>query len=153
MAKKRTGMTRREFLLDTTIAASAVAWAGSLPGGAWAGEPKLGAQFIGKLEGPEIIRDPAKFPKNFAEAPMLGELVKAGKLPRVEQRLPDPDELMVVKPLKEIGKYGGRWRRGFTGPADSENGNRIVSTDKLLMWDYTGNKVVPCLVKDWRLSD
>ena len=84
---------------------------------------------------------------------MLAELVKAGKLPPVEQRLPEPADLMVVKPLKEIGKYGGRWRRGFTGPADNENGNRIVSTDKILMWDYTGNKVAPSLAKDWRQSD
>jgi len=84
---------------------------------------------------------------------MLAELVKAGKLPPVEQRLPEPADLMVVKPLKEIGKYGGRWRRGFTGPADNENGNRIVSTDKILMFDYTGNKVMPSLVKDWRQSD
>jgi peptide/nickel transport system substrate-binding protein len=118
-----------------------------------ASEAKLGAQFIGKLEGPEIIRDATKFPKTFKEAPMLAELVKAGKLPPVEQRLPEPADLMVVKPLKEIGKYGGRWRRGFTGPADNENGNRIVSTDKILMWDYTGNKAAPSLVKDWRLSD
>ena len=120
---------------------------GRRPRRSWA--PSL----IGKLEGPEIIRDPAKFPKTFKEAPMLAELVKAGKLPPVEQRLPEPTDLMVVKPLKEIGKYGGRWRRGFTGPADNENGNRIVSTDKILMWDYTGNKAAPSLVKDWRQSD
>jgi peptide/nickel transport system substrate-binding protein len=118
-----------------------------------AGEPKLGAHLIGKLEGPVIIRDVVKFPKTFKEAPMLAELVKAGKLPPVEQRLPQPTDLMVVKPVKEIGKYGGRWRRGFTGPADNENGNRICSTDKILMWDYTGNRVAPCLAKDWRLSD
>ena len=31
MAKKRTGMTRREFLLDTTIAASAVTLADGMP--------------------------------------------------------------------------------------------------------------------------
>ena len=35
---------------------------------------------------------------------------------------------MVVKPLKEIGKYGGNWRRAFTGPGDYENGNRINSS-------------------------
>ena len=45
---------------------------------------------------------------------------------------------MVVKPVHTIGKYGGTWRRGFTGPGDGENGNRIVSTDKILFWDYTG---------------
>jgi peptide/nickel transport system substrate-binding protein len=138
------------------LAAGAVSLGGLAPTLVQAGqasEAKLGARLIGKLEGPEIIRDAAKFPKTFKEAPMLAELVKVGKLPPVEKRLPDPTDLMVIKPLKEIGKYGGRWRRGFTGPADNENGNRIVSTDKLLMWDYTGNKATPSLVKDWRQSD
>ena len=46
---------------------------------------------------------------------MLAELVKAGKLPPVEQRV--PEEPLVIKPLHEIGKYGGTWRRAFTGPA------------------------------------
>ena len=160
MAKRK--LTRREFLELATVTAAGVALPNSVVGAAQApaappqppkAPAKLGAQLIGKLEGPEIIRDPAKFPKTFKEAPMLAELVKAGKLPPVEQRLPEPTDLMVVKPLKEIGKYGGRWRRGFTGPADTENGNRIVSTDKLLMFDYTGNKVTPSLVKDWRQSD
>ncbi|MHB9091905.1 MAG: twin-arginine translocation signal domain-containing protein, partial [Chloroflexota bacterium] len=39
---------------------------------------KLGRQLIGKLEGPEIVSDPAKWPKTFKEAPKLAELVKAG---------------------------------------------------------------------------
>ena len=153
---ERTAIGRRTFLELAVAAAGAAGLESVMPGfaGAAAKAPeKLGAQFIGKLEGPEIIRDVAKFPKKFGEAPMLAELVKAGKLPPVDKRLPDPNDLMVVKPLKEIGKYGGRWRRGFTGPADNENGNRIVSTDKILMWDYTGNKVAPSLAKDWRLSD
>jgi len=155
MPKHSGGLTRREFLLDTALASGALALTGLAPTTSLAGqaEPKLGAQFIGKLEGPEIIRDVTKFPKAFKEAPMLAELVKAGKLPPVEQRLPEPADCMVVKPLKEIGKYGGRWRRGFTGPADTENGNRICSTDKILMFDYTGNKPAPSLAKDWRLSD
>lgn len=114
---------------------------------------KLGETLIGKLEGPEIIRDVAKFPKSFKGAPMLADLVNAGKLPEVAKRLPEPAELMVVKPLKEIGKYGGNWRRAFTGPADHENGNRINSTDKILFWDYTGSKIMPSLAKDWKVSD
>ena len=32
-------------------------------------EPKLGAQLIGKLEGPTLVTDPAQFPKAFKEAP------------------------------------------------------------------------------------
>jgi peptide/nickel transport system substrate-binding protein len=78
-------------------------------------------------------------------------MVKAGKLPPVEKRL--PDEPMVVKPLQSVSRYGGTWRRGFTGPGDGENGNRIVSTDKILFWDYTGTKVMPCVAKEWKQSD
>ena len=115
--------------------------------------PKLGASLIGKLEGPSIISDPAQYPKTFKEAPMLADLVKAGKLPELAKRLPDPAELMVVKPLKEVGKYGGTWRRAFTGPGDYENGGRLVSTDKPLFFDYTGTKIVPSLAKSWNVSD
>ena len=112
---------------------------------------KLGEQLVGKLEGPEIIVDPARIPKKFNEAPMLADLVKAGKLAPIEQRV--PAEPMVIKPLHAIGKYGGTWRRGFTGPADGENMNRIMATDRLLFVDYSGVKTVPSLAKEWKLGD
>ena len=114
---------------------------------------KIGSSLIGKLEGPEILRDVKAYPKTFKEAPMLAEKVKAGKLPAVAKRLPEPSQLFVVKPLKETGKYGGNWRRAFTGPADHENANRINSADKILTFDYTGAKIIPCLARDWKVSD
>ena len=46
----------------------------------------------------------------YHEAPMLQELVAAGELPPVEQRL--PEEVLVVEPFSEIGKYGGTLRLG-----------------------------------------
>jgi len=115
-----------------------------------ASKPDLG-QLVGKLEGATIVTDPAQMPKAFHEAPMLAALVKAGQLPPVEQRL--PQEPMVLKPLHEIGKYGGTMRRAFTGPADGENVNRVMATDKLLFVDYTGIKIVPSVAKDWKLED
>jgi peptide/nickel transport system substrate-binding protein len=154
MSKRRSGVTRREFLRGAVLATGTVAVAGIRPTLALAGqapEAKMGAQLIGKLEGPELVLDPAKWPKKFAEAPMLAELAKSGKLPPVDKRI--PEEPMVIKPLHSIGKYGGTWRRAFTGPGDAENGNRIVSTDKILFWDYTGTKIMPCLAKDWKISD
>jgi len=154
MSRKRTGITRREFLRSTAMATGAAALTGLPPATALAGQadaPRLGAQLIGTLEGPTLILDPTKWPKRFAESPVLAELVKAGKLPPVENRI--PEEPLVVKPVHTIGKYGGTWRRGFTGPGDYENGNRIVSTDKILFWDYTGTKIMPCVAKDWKLSD
>ncbi len=64
-----------------------------------------------------------------------------------------PLEPLVLKPVHEIGRYGGTWRRAFTGPGDGENGNRIVSADKLLFWDYTGNNVAPSVAQAWLLSE
>ena len=122
-------------------------------GAAPAGAPKIGSSLIGKLQGPEIIRDANAFPKTFKEAPALAALVKDGKLPAVDKRLPEPSQLFVIKPLDQIGKYGGNWRRAFTGPADHENGNRIVSADKILTFDYTGTRIMPSLARDWKVSD
>ena len=44
---------------------------------------------------------------------MLAELVKAGKLPAVDKRL--PENPLVVKPTEKIGKYGGTWRTALKG--------------------------------------
>jgi len=99
-------------------------------------DEKIGKAFIGKLEGPEIIVDATQFPKQLKEAPMLADMVQANKLPRVDQRVPqDP---LVIKPVHEIGRYGGTWRRGFTGPADKWNGYRSTSgPDHLLLYFLT----------------
>ncbi len=59
----------------------------------------------------------------YKEAPELAELVKAGKLPPVEKRLP---ENPLVVPADEIGQYGGVWRRGFLGPSDFNGVNRVI---------------------------
>jgi len=85
---------------------------------------------------------------------MLAEMVAAGALPAVEERLPVREDLLVIQPLAEIGKYGGTWRRGFTGPGDQWNGYRAASgPDHLLFWDYTGDQVVPNIAKAWELQD
>lgn len=106
---------------------------------------------VGKLETAEIVTDPAKYPKMFQEAPQLAEQVKAGKLPPVAQRL--PDEPLVLQPLRKVGKYGGIWRRGFLGPGDSENGNRLRSGDKLIFFDATGTQMRPNVAKGWEVSE
>ncbi|MCY3990355.1 MAG: ABC transporter substrate-binding protein [Caldilineaceae bacterium] len=103
------------------------------------------------IEGPDIILDEAMWPTEFSEAPSLAEMVAAGDLPPVEDRL--PEDPMVIKPLGEIGKYGGTWRRGFTGPADGENMMRINNSSRLLAWDYSGSYVVPSLLAGWDIQD
>jgi peptide/nickel transport system substrate-binding protein len=140
--------TRRTFLGYTSALAAA------MPATAMAQAVQATGQItqsglVGKLEGP-VTNEPT-VPKKFSEAPQLAELVKAGKLPPVEQRV--PSEPMVIKPVDEVGKYGGTWRRAFIGPSDGENGNRIMASDKLLFWDFTGSKIVPGVAKAWEISD
>ena len=49
-------------------------------------------------------------PTKFYESPMAYQLVKAGKLPPLEERLPEAQDVLVVQPAYEIGEYGGTWR-------------------------------------------
>ena len=146
---RRTPRTRR-LRSRLTIALVVGALGTVIAAGAFAQAGKSG--LIGKLEGPEVVTDPAKQPKTFKEAPQLAELVKAGKLPPVAERIgQDP---LVIKPLQSIGKYGGTWRAGFTGPADFWNGFRCCSgPDHLMFWDYTGDKVLPNLAKGLEMQD
>lgn len=114
-------------------------------------EAQLGSNLVGKLEGPEVVTDAAQMPKSFKEAPAMTALVQQGKLPAVQERV--SQEPMVLKPVHEIGKHGGTWRRGFSGPADFWNGFRCCGHDKILFWDYTGNKIVPNVARHWEISD
>ena len=117
-------------------------------------EAALGSTLIGTLEGPEIIIDAAQYPTKFAEAPMLAEQVAAGSLPPVEERLPAAEDVLVIKPLNEIGKYGGTWHRGFTGPGDGQNGHRVAGGDRFLFWDADEfPKMTPNLAKSWSVSE
>src|SRR5690606_37056256 len=95
-------------------------------------EERLGSSLTGENEGPVIVTNVDEFPAEFNEVAMLAELVEAGDLPPLEERLPAREELLVIQPVHEIGKYGGTWRRGFTGPGDGQNGHRVAGSDRLL---------------------
>jgi len=117
-------------------------------------EEALGSSLIGEIEGPQIVVDEAAFPTSFAEAPMLAEQVAAGALPAVEERLPVASDLLVIEPVHEIGKYGGTWRRGFTGPGDGQNGHRVAGGDRLLHWKSDGfPEMTPNVAKGWEVSE
>ena len=114
----------------------------------------LGTGLVGELEGPSLVTDVSMFPTEFSEAPQLAELVAAGSLPPVEDRLPVREDLLVIDPLHEIGQYGGILRRGFTGPADKWNGYRCCTgPDHMLFWDYTGNVAGPNVLKSWEIGN
>src|SRR5262245_62957568 len=72
-------LTRRSILRLALLAASAAPGPIALAPPARAQGSKLGANLVGKLEGAEVVTDPALYPKTFKEAPPLAELVKAGR--------------------------------------------------------------------------
>ena len=82
----------------------------------------------------------------YKESPLLTEQVTAGKLPPVDQRL--PDQPLVVNTVDSIGQYGGVWRRGFIGPSDYNNYVRVVF-DSLVIFSPDGSKIEPKVALGW----
>ncbi|MCA9839838.1 MAG: ABC transporter substrate-binding protein [Trueperaceae bacterium] len=80
------------------------------------------------------------FAQDYKEAPMLADMVAAGDLPPVAERL--PSNPLVVEPNSEIGVYGGTWHMGLRGGADGANFMRTMAYDSLLRWevDWSGYK-------------
>lgn len=99
----------------------------------------------GQQATPTAVAAPAKF----KEAPQLAELVKQGKLPPVEQRLPQNPR--VLKPVEEIGQYGGTWRRAYRGLSDRW-GPAKLGEEQMIEWDAPDPntvRLVANIVEKW----
>jgi len=108
-----------------------------------------------KTEAPveEATAAPTAAPEETAkynEAPMLKEMVDAGTLPPIEERL--PENPLVIPVTESTGVYGGVWHRGFLGPSDYNNYVRVVY-DGLVRFSPDGSKVEPRLIESWESSD
>lgn len=86
----------------------------------------------------------------FKEAPELAAMVKAGELDPVEMRL--PVEPLVLKPIEEVGKYGGRRlqprRSGAPGGQLWRNSLEFLVTYSTPYLD----QIYPNVAKDWDAS-
>lgn len=83
----------------------------------------------------------AAAPGKYKEASALADMVKSGKLPPIEQRL--PKNPLVVKPVEKVGKYGGTWRTALVGGSDTAWLIRTIGYENLLRWDPEWKDVVP----------
>ena len=85
---------------------------------------------------------------DYGQAPQLGEMVQAGKLPPLEERL--PDDPLILEPLEKIGQYGGTWHR-FSTLEEWSHFRMAMYGWSLVRWKETsdGYTVVPNLVKIW----
>jgi peptide/nickel transport system substrate-binding protein len=87
----------------------------------------------------------------YGEAPMLAELVAAGELPPVEERLPANPE--VVQPVDSVGVYGGTWNRAWRGVSDFHAYGR-VTYDPVLRWPMDpSDPVQPGLAESWEWNE
>jgi len=87
-------------------------------------------------------------PEKFHEAPELAELVKAGKLPPVEDRV--PVEPLVLEPPIEVGKYGGFWRQLHLGTTDAMQ--NYYKVDEFVGKFLPDGSIVPNVVKAWEFN-
>ncbi len=87
----------------------------------------------------------------YGEAPMLAEMVAAGELPPVEERLPLAEDIQVIEGVDGIGEYGGVWHETswWQGMGNIE----MTVYDPPVRWkpDYTGYE--PGLLRSWEISD
>jgi peptide/nickel transport system substrate-binding protein len=89
-----------------------------------AAAPLVGGGMMGETKKAEEAAPETMAMAKFQEAPMLAELVVAGKLPPVEERLPkDP---MVIPVHERVGTYGGEIRRVYKGSNLSCNFGRPI---------------------------
>ena len=104
------------------------------------------------VEEPEMEEAPAPVEASmpddgaYGEAPMLAEMVAAGNLPPVDERL--PLEPLVIEPYNEIGQYGGTWHRFDT----SSSGSHFVMATYAyspVHWVQDGLDKRPGLAKSW----
>ncbi len=87
-------------------------------------------------------------PTKFKEAPMLADLVKAERLPPVDQRL--PAEPVVIKPWKEVGKYGGTWRMVMRGTPGYTVGLHLH--EAVLRRAMGGIEIIPNVAETWEVD-
>jgi len=85
------------------------------------------------------------------EAPMLAELVEAGELPPVDERLP-VDPLVIDLPWAEIGNYGGVLRRTTTD-SDFEDTSQDMYGHSPVHWTEGGSAVGPGLASSWESNE
>lgn len=104
----------------------------------------LGLFYLTSVEG-------SPYPEYFQEAPMLAEKVWKGELPPIDKRL--PKEPMVVRPLEEIGQYGGTWLRMMKGTSDFHAYGRCVYEQMLRWAPDPKDGILPGLVKEWTFSE
>jgi peptide/nickel transport system substrate-binding protein len=154
-------ISRREFLQVSAGAAAgivAVACTPSTPPAAPtaapAAEPAAAATAVPATAAADA---PAAVASRFKEAPMLAELVAAGQLPPVEERLPVNPKLVQSLPPEwldqEIGQYGGTFRLAGPGIQYDNDGYMMCETPLLNTPGILGDNIQPNVFETFEVNE
>lgn len=87
----------------------------------------------------------------YQESPILAELVTAGTLPPVDQRL--PAEPLIVTPRGEVGKYGGEQHGAAFGPRTGQLDTEALRMQSLLFIEPDLRSLSPNILKAYEASE
>lgn len=87
----------------------------------------------------------------FSENPLHTQAVSEGKLPPLEERL--PDEPLVVEPYDEIGKYGGTLQGISLAPGSGTTEFFSFRLATLVRMADDLHTIVPNVAKSWEVND
>lgn len=107
-----------------------------------------------KEKAPEPVKEPVKEVYVGKESPMLAEMVKAGKLPPLEERL--PENPLVEVPVSEIGTYGDKLILGTAFFLDDERLPSRVDRNGFFQFSYpfpAEGPILPNLAESWEWND
>ena len=137
-------MKRFRFLHLFVILAMLLAACG---GGAPATAPEAAAPEAPAAEAPAAA--PAA-PGQYAEAPALAEMVTAGTLPAVDERL--PAEPVVTTPVESVGQYGGTLHTASWWP-EVGNVQLYFAVEAPIKWNVDLTGYEPALVESYEWSE
>ncbi len=86
----------------------------------------------------------------YNEAPMLRKLVEEGKLPPIEERL--PEEPLVIEPNHSIGEYGGTIHMGSSSITNWSTTSQ-PAVEYVLMLDKDARETIPNIAKGWEFNE
>ncbi len=157
-------ITRRDFLrISSLTAAATLAAACTQPAGtaqpssapaapaAATAAPAAPAAAATTAPAAGATTAPASAPARYAEAPALADMVKAGTLPPVEERLPKDPRVDAV--VEEIGQYGGIWHRGAVGVNDVGIISSRFTGEPFMRFSLDVTSLIPNVVKAYEIND
>ena len=126
--------------------------------------PAPGSESTGPVEYVAMFQEPGAYwpyrdqydvrPTTFNENPTFAQLVREGKLPRLEERLPVSEDVYVFAPPDEVGVYGGQGRI-ITGGKTSRflKFEAFAGNGTCMQYDADGVNYYPLACKSVSLSE